>query len=204
MWVKRPADSTARAKALIDKTRDFICVITNAIKYSEPKHPPSELFYPASPFARRFTSSQRSGTTKSTSTAPESIFSHHTYQTTITVAGEGDESCLEKDDGIAAAEGNMGGVGATQDPDLLTRLNEPARDSSSFALQAQSREEESYPGRSSNDDEGVLFIRSKRVKQPMFAASLTRNPYAAFLSQPLYKPSYVFPTIGHSVDSSDA
>ncbi|KAG8906062.1 hypothetical protein FRC01_008151 [Tulasnella sp. 417] len=161
MQVKRQANSTARGKAPVDKTRDFFSVITNAIKYSESKwfppwrapsvRPPtfegkssilanyaldqsSELLYPTLPLARRFTfSSQHSGSTKSTSTAPSSIFSCHTYQTTITVACEGSHSCLEKDDGIAAVEENMGGVGGTQDPDFLTRLNSPARDSSSFA-----------------------------------------------------------------------
>ncbi|KAG8916428.1 hypothetical protein FRC01_003157 [Tulasnella sp. 417] len=211
-----------RARALVDKTRDFISVITNAIKYSEPKAfvaPPtpekqssaladyesdhsSELFYPTPPFARRFTfSSQRSGSTNSTSTAPSSIFSRHTYQTRTTVAGEGDEPCLEKDDGIPAVEEDVGGFGAAQDSDILTRLNESARDPSSFALQAESSDEESYPGQSSDDDEGVLFIRSERVKQPTFATSLTRDPYAAFLSRPSYKLSYVFPTTRRSVNS---
>lgn len=51
-------------------------------------------------------------------------------------------------------------------------------------------------GEEDDVDEGALFMRAKRTKpfQSCSATSLPRNPYAAFLSQPLYKPSYIFPT----------
>ncbi|KAG8900070.1 hypothetical protein FRC01_010274 [Tulasnella sp. 417] len=227
MQLKRQTNSTARPRTLVDRTKSLFCAITSAIKYPEPKvtfslsgvngrlsrleslilapsfAPPAfevespaladgesdrepALCYPTPPFARRFTSSshwQHAGSTKSTtSTTNSSVFSRHTYQTATTVAGEGKELSLEKGDGIVAAEGDVEvGVGASGD--------------------------ESSPELSSeddDDDEGVFFIRSKRVKplQPGFVTSLPRNPYAAFLSQPLYKPPYIFPTARRSVDEA--
>ncbi|KAG8915968.1 hypothetical protein FRC01_003458 [Tulasnella sp. 417] len=230
MQLKRQANSTTRAKTFVDKTKGLFGAITNSIKSSEHKAPSfaplaseeaacaltdsesdreSALPYPTPPFARRFTtSSQHSGSTKSTtSTSTSSIFSRFTYQTVATEAGEGDGSCLEKCDETVAVKEDMG-AGATQDPYIFTRFNEPARGPSFPALQADSDDDESYSGRPSegeeDDDEGVIFIHSKRVKQPAFATSLTRNPYASFLSQASYKPPYIFPTIRRSVDSDDA
>ncbi|KAG8911921.1 hypothetical protein FRC01_005404 [Tulasnella sp. 417] len=183
MQLNRQANSTARAKALIDKTKCLFSAISNAVKYSEPKGRFSmledyetELFYPTPPFARNFTSgTQRTGSTKSTApTTTSSVFSRCTYQTATTVAGEGDEPYSGKDDGVGAAQEDMEvGVGAF------------------------GGEDESSPELSSEDEEEEgVFIRSKRVKplQPVFATSFTRNPYAAFSSQPLYKASYIFPT----------
>ncbi|KIO29438.1 hypothetical protein M407DRAFT_6243 [Tulasnella calospora MUT 4182] len=183
MQIKRQANSTTRAKALVDKAKDFFSAITNS-KYAETKPFPvtpstfdkrsptladyeadrdSELFCPAPPFARRFTSNSRlSGSVTSTSTAPSSIFSRDTYQTAITVAGEGDESHLEKDDGITVAEEEMG-VGASQPGSHgsgIANLNKPAR---GFSLQAEWGDDESHlelpSEEEEEDDEGVFFKR---------------------------------------------
>lgn len=37
MQIKRQANSTSRAKALVDKTKDLFSAFTNALKYSENK-----------------------------------------------------------------------------------------------------------------------------------------------------------------------
>ncbi|KAG8922338.1 hypothetical protein FRC01_014165 [Tulasnella sp. 417] len=230
MQLQRQANSTSRAKSFVDKTKGLFGVITSSIKYPQPKAPSfaplnseeeasaltnsesdrdSALFYPTPLFARRFTSSsQHSGSTRSTtSTTTSSIFSRLTDQTATTVTGEGYESRLEGCDGTVAVKEDMG-AGATQGPYIFTRFNEPARGPRFPALQANSIDDESYSGRVSeeeeDDDEGILFIHSKWVKQPVFATSLTRSPYASFLSQASYKPPYIFPTIRCSVDSDDA
>ncbi|KIO18537.1 hypothetical protein M407DRAFT_31816 [Tulasnella calospora MUT 4182] len=144
---------------------------------------------------------------KSTSTAPSSIFSRNTYQTAITVAGEGYESYLEKDGSAAAEEEMEAGASpaVSRDSDIIIHRNKPAR--GSFALQAESNDDESHLELSSEEeeeeDEGIFFVRSKRTEtlQSVFATSLSRDPYAAFLSQDFFKPSYIFPTTRHSIDS---
>ncbi|KAG8907419.1 hypothetical protein FRC01_007696 [Tulasnella sp. 417] len=202
MQIKRQANSTTRAKAIVNKTKGFFGAITNSLKYSEPKAPSfaplafddgssaladesdreSELFYPTPPFARRFTSnSQRSGSTKSTtSTTISSVFSHRTYETATTATTETDEPYSGKDDGIGAAPKDM---------DVGVR---------SFGSEDEYDDDEDE-----DEDEGV-FMRSKRIKplQAGFVSSVPRNAYAAFLSQPLYKPAYIFPTARRCVDDA--
>ncbi|KAG9030082.1 hypothetical protein FS837_003358 [Tulasnella sp. UAMH 9824] len=178
MRIKLQANSSARVRVLVNKTKDLCSAFTNALKYSEikPSHLTTPTFeaqplaradpeledepglvYPAPLFAPRLTSS--SGSTNSTSTGASTIFSRQSYRTASTVAGEGKEldKGKEKEDLIAAADKASG----------------------------------------EDDEEEVVFMRSKRV------ASLSRNPYAAFLSQPSYKPPYIFPA-GCSVDPNNA
>ncbi|KAG9038858.1 hypothetical protein FS837_001161 [Tulasnella sp. UAMH 9824] len=227
MQIKRQANSTSRAKALVNKTKDLFSAFTNTLKYSENKarfslsegfqstpptfedrtsaivdyeHDPElELFYPAPPFFRRFTSSsQRSGSTESTSTASSSILSHHTYRTATTVAGDGKQSNPEKEDVTADEATGIRASGlALHNSDNLIHPSELAR--GSFPLRANSRDDEE------DEEEEILFMPSKRVAslQPGFATFLSRNPYAAFLSQPLYKPPYIFPA-GRFVDPNNA
>ncbi|KAG8945313.1 hypothetical protein FRC00_010154 [Tulasnella sp. 408] len=221
MQIKRQANSTSRAKALVGKTKDLLSAFANTFKYSENKAshitPPTfeertsaivddehdqdlELFYPVPPFFRRFTpNSQRSGSARSTSTAPSSIFSHHTSQTAATVAGEGNQSDPEKEDATADEATGVRASGLSlHDSNILIHPNEPGR--GSFSLRADLSDDEGRSGGSSEDEEDeeeeILFMRSKRVAslQPEFATSLSRNPYAAFLSQSSYKPPYIFPT----------
>ncbi|KAG8931099.1 hypothetical protein FRC01_001859, partial [Tulasnella sp. 417] len=91
----------------------------------------------------------------------------------------GEGLCLEKEDGVMAVEGDMEvGVGASGDESSLDLSSED-----------------------DDEDEGVIFMRSKRVNSGL-VTSLPRNPYAAFLSQPLYKPAYSFPTARRSVDDA--
>lgn len=223
MQINRQANSSARAKGFVNRTKDLLSAFTTSFKYPElkssPATPPTfekqtialtsyesdlELSYPAPPFTRRRTSSsQLSGSTKSTSTGRSSIFSHHTDRTAITAAGEESVSDLDKE-GIAAVEVSRpawhGSVG-------LAHPNEPAR--GSFSTQIESNDDEDHSEPSSEegeeDDEGMLLIHSKRRPlQHGFATSLSRNPYEAFLSQPLYKPSYIFPATRQSISLYDA
>ncbi|KAG9030084.1 hypothetical protein FS837_003360 [Tulasnella sp. UAMH 9824] len=227
MQINRQANSSARAKVFVNKTRDFFSAFTNSFKYPEirslPVTPPTfekqasaltsyevdpdaELSYPAPRFARRRTSSSLlSGSTNSTSTPRSSIFSHHTDQTAITVAGEDNFSYIDKKAAFTGAEESKP---TWHDSAVLGDPDEPSR--GSCELQIESSADEDHGELSSEeeeeDDEGMLFIHSKRGArfQPGFATSLTRNPYGAFLSQPLYKPSYIFPAPRRSMNLYDA
>ncbi|KAG8949728.1 hypothetical protein FRC04_008268 [Tulasnella sp. 424] len=225
MQLKRQANSTARGKALVAKTKEVLSSITKIFNYSEiepcsvpPRapsatppasfdgepEPESELFYPLPPFTRTFTSgSQLSGSTKSTSTAASSIFSCHTYQTTNTAAGEEKELYSGKDDTTTTIEeaANADIVQTSLGlvlPHITSCGNEQVQSSTSLMEWSNDGEhsEASSENEEEDDDEGALFMRAKRTKpfRSYPTTSLPRNPYAAFLSQPLYKPSYIFPT----------
>ncbi|KAG9038861.1 hypothetical protein FS837_001164 [Tulasnella sp. UAMH 9824] len=211
MQINRQANCSARAKGFVNKTRDFFSAFSNSFKYPEFKpflivtptpeaQPPARvdpeledepgLVYPAPLFARRPTSS--SGSTNSTSTGASTIFSRQSYRTASTVAGEGKESDKEKEkeDLISAA-----------DKASRVRVSQP-----SFWLRGESSGEESVlpSDEEEDDEEELLSMRSKRV-EPAFATSLARpNPYAAFMSQPFYKPPYILPTTCLAVDTCDA
>ncbi|KAG9038859.1 hypothetical protein FS837_001162 [Tulasnella sp. UAMH 9824] len=174
MRIKRQANSTCRAEALVDKTNDLFSAFTKPFKPSEikpsPVTPPAfekqifaptnyeldsdpELPYPTPPFARRRTSSSRlSGSTNSTSTPRSSIFSHHTDHTAITVAGEDSISDFDKKAVITAAEEFKP---AWHGSVVLADPNKPAR--GSFELQIESSADENHgqlsPEEEDEDDE---------------------------------------------------
>ncbi|KAG8950952.1 hypothetical protein FRC04_007016 [Tulasnella sp. 424] len=207
LQLQRRSSSSVRAKSLVAKTKDFVGSMVKAFKpldikiqlplttssletlpapADEPEPEPEfEFFYPSPPFTRRFTStSQLSGSTGSTALA--SIFSGQTYQTNVTVAQ--DTECSEEAAGIASQTPSS----QEGEDSLSTRVQ--------HGLGDDGLNERFFDGGDGEDDEdeddGVLLMRSKRSEptRACFVTSLPRIPYAAFLSQPLYKQPYVFPT----------
>ncbi|KAG8917243.1 hypothetical protein FRC01_002586 [Tulasnella sp. 417] len=181
------ANSTVRATALVSRTKGAIGSMFKAIKSLEilphsrssafkpvpafSNEEEDEIFRPSPSFTRRFTSTSRSSRSTS-STAVTTISSHYTYKTNTTATLDVDElaQVIVK--------------GSVLQPSVKQEYTP------SFSIDLES--DDDYPSdqwEGEDDEDQALLIRSDHAEltRAGFATSLPHNPYAAFLSQPLYK-----------------
>ncbi|KAG8924177.1 hypothetical protein FRC01_011841 [Tulasnella sp. 417] len=193
------ANSSFRAKALVAKTKGAIGSMFKAIKSLEITSPSrkstfkplpastsdeeDEVFRPSPTFARRSTStSQCSRSTGSTTVT--TISSRYTYKSNTTAASDSDH--LDGDELAQVIVRRSAGQSPVKQE--YTPL---------FSIELESDDDYPCEEWDGEDDEAqVPLIRSKRgeITQAGFITSLPHNPYASFLSQPLYKQPYMLLT----------
>ncbi|KAG9009582.1 hypothetical protein FRB90_008279, partial [Tulasnella sp. 427] len=126
--------------------------------------------------------------TESSASSCSSVFSRHSGETLSTDVGERAEE-VEKGSKVVPfnAVHSTSCIGKSS---AMSRVLTASSSPTESVADAESASED-------DDDDSVVFIKTKKVghHRPTFATSVSApNPYAAFMRQPGYKGSYIFPS----------